>query len=168
MNAYSDNYMHNLAKAALRDLHCSVTLGEVFKGDVGEAHMLEQVQRVLAFSSEDIDSLESSLKSSLASSLASILASRPSDRPSEQAVAARSSPSSSRLVRSQLQFPTRVAAVSPTHPTHATHGHAWPQTPPPAAQGDINGENHWDKYMDNPEVQEAARREFEALGLEME
>jgi len=28
MNAHADDYMHNLAKAALRDLRCSVQLGE--------------------------------------------------------------------------------------------------------------------------------------------
>eukprot|EP00967_Tisochrysis_lutea_P149822 scaffold288827_cov32-Tisochrysis_lutea.AAC.2 len=76
MNAHTDDYMHNLAKAALRDLHCNVQLGVVFTGEVGEAKTLEQ--------------------------------------------------------------------------------------------GDMNGENHWDKFLETPEAQEAARAEFAALGLEME
>lgn len=76
MDAHAGDYMHNLAKAALRDLHCSVQLGVVFTGEVGEAKTLEQ--------------------------------------------------------------------------------------------GDMNGENHWDNFMETPEAQEAARAEFAALGLEME
>lgn len=34
--------VHNQAKAALRDLHCSVFLKEGFKGEIGDAFMLEQ------------------------------------------------------------------------------------------------------------------------------
>jgi len=75
MNAHADDYMHNLAKAALRDLHCSVQLGVLFTGEVGEAHCL--------------------------------------------------------------------------------------------AQGEAGGENHWDKFLETPGAQAAARAELEALGVEM-
>lgn len=36
------NYVHNLAKAGLRELHCDVHLKEVFTGEIGSAHQLEQ------------------------------------------------------------------------------------------------------------------------------
>ncbi|EOD25122.1 hypothetical protein EMIHUDRAFT_450446 [Emiliania huxleyi CCMP1516] len=75
MNAHADDYMHNLAKAALRDLRCSVQLGVLFTGEVGEAHCL--------------------------------------------------------------------------------------------AQGEAGGENHWDKFLETPGAQAAARAELEALGVEM-
>ena len=40
--AHEDGYVHNLAKAALRDLHCSVHLAEGFKGEIGKSHTIEQ------------------------------------------------------------------------------------------------------------------------------
>ena len=40
--AHEDGYVHNLAKAALRDLHCSVHLAEGFKGEIGAAHTIAQ------------------------------------------------------------------------------------------------------------------------------
>ena len=42
MAAHDEGYVHNLAKAALRDLHCDVHLKEGFKGEIGSAHQLEQ------------------------------------------------------------------------------------------------------------------------------
>jgi len=39
--SHDDGYVHNLAKAALRELHCSVNLKEVFQGTLESAHTLE-------------------------------------------------------------------------------------------------------------------------------
>ena len=41
MAAYDDGYVHNLAKAALRELHCDVHLKEQFQGTLETAHTLE-------------------------------------------------------------------------------------------------------------------------------
>lgn len=35
------------------------------------------------------------------------------------------------------------------------------------AQGEAGGENHWDKFLETPGAQAAARAELEALGVEM-
>ena len=37
-----EGYVRNLAIAALRDLHCTIELKERFKGEVGNAHCIEQ------------------------------------------------------------------------------------------------------------------------------
>ena len=66
-----EGYVRNLAIAALRDLHCTIELKERFKGEVGNAHCIEQ--------------------------------------------------------------------------------------------GDADGENHWDKFLETPVAQEAIRREMEEL-----
>ena len=42
MSKHEDGYVHNLAKAALRELHCDVHLKEQFQGTLEEAHTLEQ------------------------------------------------------------------------------------------------------------------------------
>lgn len=42
MGAHEDGYVHNLAKAALRELHCDVHLKEAFQGTLEDAHTLEQ------------------------------------------------------------------------------------------------------------------------------
>jgi len=42
LNADPDSHGHNLAKAALRELHCSVQLKEGFKGEIGAAFSLDQ------------------------------------------------------------------------------------------------------------------------------
>lgn len=39
--AHEDGYVHNLAKAALRELHCTVQLKEVFQGTLEDAHILD-------------------------------------------------------------------------------------------------------------------------------
>jgi len=65
------DYVHNLAVAALRDLHCNIELKERFKGEIGKAHCIEN--------------------------------------------------------------------------------------------GDADGENHWDKFLDTPVAQEAIKREMEEL-----
>merc|ERR1719217_1540804 len=41
MAAHEDGYVHNLAKAALRELHLSVELKEQFQGTLETAHTLE-------------------------------------------------------------------------------------------------------------------------------
>jgi len=73
MNSNEEGYVHNTAKAALRELHLDVHLKEVFQGKIGEAFSIEQ--------------------------------------------------------------------------------------------GDADGENHWDKFLDTPVAQEAIKREFEAMGV---
>jgi hypothetical protein len=42
LSAHEDGYVHNLAKAALRELHCNVHLKEDFKGTLENSHTLEQ------------------------------------------------------------------------------------------------------------------------------
>jgi len=42
LHAYPEGQMHNLAKAALRELGCSVSLKEGFKGELGNAFQLDQ------------------------------------------------------------------------------------------------------------------------------
>jgi len=42
MAAFEDGYVHNLAKAALRELKCDVHLKEQFQGTLEDAHTLEQ------------------------------------------------------------------------------------------------------------------------------
>ena len=41
MGAHEDGYVHNLAKAALRELRCDVHLKESFQGTLEDAHTLE-------------------------------------------------------------------------------------------------------------------------------
>jgi len=73
MTKHVDGYVHNLAKAALREMHCDVHLKEAFQGTLEDAHSLEQ--------------------------------------------------------------------------------------------GDVNGENHWEKFLDTPVAQAAIRAEMEAEGI---
>ena len=42
MTTNDEGYVHNTAKAALRELHLDVNLKEVFTGKVGEAFSIEQ------------------------------------------------------------------------------------------------------------------------------
>merc|ERR1719498_2159711 len=42
MAKHADGYVHNLAKAALRELRCDVHLKEAFQGTLEDAHTLEQ------------------------------------------------------------------------------------------------------------------------------
>ena len=76
LGAHEDGYVHNLAKAALRELHCSVHLKESFQGTLEDAHILDN--------------------------------------------------------------------------------------------GDADGENHWDKFLDTPVAQEAIKRELDAMGISPE
>jgi hypothetical protein len=73
MSMHEDGYVHNLAKAALRELHCDVHLKEQFQGTLEDAHTL--------------------------------------------------------------------------------------------TQGDVDGENHWDKFLETPVAQEAIRAEMQAEGV---
>merc|ERR1719231_814901 len=73
LSAHADGYVHNLAKAALRELHCNVHLKESFQGTLEDAHIIEN--------------------------------------------------------------------------------------------GDADGENHWDKFLETPVAQEAIRQEMEELGV---
>ena len=73
LSAHDEGYVHNLAKAALRELHCNVHLKESFQGTLEDAHIIEN--------------------------------------------------------------------------------------------GDADGENHWDKFLETPVAQEAIRREMEELGV---
>lgn len=41
LGLHPDGYVHNLAKAALRDLHLNVQLTEAFQGTLETAHTLE-------------------------------------------------------------------------------------------------------------------------------
>ena len=34
--------------------------------------------------------------------------------------------------------------------------------------GDADGENHWDKFLDTPVAQEAIKRELDAMGISPE
>ena len=73
MNSNGEGYIHNTAKAALRELHLDVHMAEVFQGKIGEAFSIEQ--------------------------------------------------------------------------------------------GDADGENHWDKFLETPVAQAAIKAEFEAMGV---
>jgi len=42
MAKYADGYVHNMTKAALREMHCDVHLKESFQGTLEDAHTLEQ------------------------------------------------------------------------------------------------------------------------------
>merc|ERR1719488_277924 len=42
MAMHEDGYVHNLAKAALRELRCDVHLKEAWQGTLEDAHILEQ------------------------------------------------------------------------------------------------------------------------------
>ena len=76
MAKHEDGYVHNLAKAALREMHLKVDLKEQFQGTLENAHTLEN--------------------------------------------------------------------------------------------GDVDGENHWDKFLDTPVAQEAIKRELDAMGISPE
>ena len=144
MNAHADDYMHNLAKAALRDLRCSVQLGEREPRERAERAERERESRETA-EREPRDSHGTPVaRPALAPSKLGLIVARSSAVPFPlfPALAAF-------LLQSGVLFTGEVGEA------HCL------------AQGEAGGENHWDKFLETPGAQAAARAELEALGVEM-